>query len=353
MSAYALPGSIFPPMSGYGFESSYVMASSTGGSSSLSFEQQSRPQHDQNPSFSSPFHFKPVDFSSIRSSPIAANSPLTPAAPPHGEESEDTSGTSQVGISVKDAKIDPVRLVKSLTTTTKSRKQNNSATPSAPQEVTANKSGSCKVDKNTCSNDEDDDPHKDAIQFELNISFNGRTYSATRTMPRIIQLRNDLISEINIRRSKALRRMRWIKKQSKVVVDFLEVDEADDIGDDMTVKTVDDNDNVSRHDHYDDVKIPELPDYYSAEERSNSGGRGRGFTLLHALLRSYCPVMEGWLLKVTALVPDSPSLSNFLWEPVSGSADMRSTNSFSTLVSIKEDDSEDEVEDEEDDFFAF
>jgi hypothetical protein len=53
----------------------------------------------------------------------------------------------------------------------------------------------------------EDDPHKEAIQFELSTIFNGRTYSATRTLPTIVQLRNDLIAEINNRRN-ALRARR-------------------------------------------------------------------------------------------------------------------------------------------------
>jgi len=314
-----------------------------GESSSQQYEQSATgPQHDA--ATSSPFHFKPVDFSSIQSSPIAPNSPLTPARRPlQPQEDGDEGASREVGISVKDAKIDPVRLVKSLTTTSKSRKRDG--VPPIPQEVTA---GSCQVDNS--NNEEDHDPHKDAIQFELSISFNGRTYCATRTLPRIIQLRNDLISEISSRRSKALHRMRWIKKRTNKVVD--DIDDTIDDDDDVTVRTVhEDDDTIDGNLDY-DVKIPELPDYYSAEERSSSGGNGRGFALLHALLRSYCPVMEGWLLKVTALVPDSPSLSNFLWEPVSGNM-MQSTNSFSTLVSIKEDESEDEAEEEEEGVFAF
>lgn len=343
MSAYALPGSIFPPMSGFNFESTYVMSTSVGESSSQQLETSTGPQHAQVSPFASPFQFKPVDFSSMQSSPIAPNSPLTPARPAttsleeSGEETCSGGSTREVGISVKDAKIDPVRLVKSLTTVTKNRKRDSNAPTTKQPEVSTGKKDSSSIDNSDCNSQEEDDPHKDAIQFELNISFNGRTYSATRTLPRIIQLRNDLISEISIRRSKALRRMRWIKKRPKADFDVED--------DDVTVVTVNDDED-------EDVKIPELPDYYSAEERSSSGGRGRGFTLLHALLRSYCPVMEGWLLKVADLAPDSPSLSNFLWEPVSGS-NMRSTNSFSTLISIKEDESEDEHEEEEDDVFAF
>ena len=46
----------------------------------------------------------------------------------------------------------------------------------------------------------DNNPHDEAIEFELSISFNGRKYTATRTMQCIVQLRNDLIREMNSRK---------------------------------------------------------------------------------------------------------------------------------------------------------
>lgn len=271
----------------------------------------------------------------MSSSPIAHDSPLTPVSKLVEEKKEeDITSPREVGISVREAKIDLVKLVKSLTTSTKTKSRKRDTNPPPPPVVHTKQSS----DVNASDEEEEDDPHKEAIQFELSISFNGRTYSATRTLPNIIQLRNNLISEISSRR-KVLRdrRPRWIKKAME--------GEADS-DDDETAKT------VEMDDVY-DVTIPELPDYYSSDDRNTGGSfAGRGFTLLQALLRSYCPVMEGWLQKVTDLVPpmDSPSLSHFLWEPVSGEVKMptRSSNhSFSTLVSIKEYDSgEEDAEDE-------
>jgi len=253
-----------------------------------------------------------------------------PKAKPPLEDAKDLEIglAKEVGISVKEAKIDPVRLVKSLAS--KSRSQDSSSNP--PPEI--------RLEQTNCASG--DDPHTEAIQFELSISFNGRTYTATRTLPRIIQLRNDLISEINARR-KALRgkRIGLFKKRSIKSLGLVDIDGGSAIDDDeMTVESVDVEE--------EDVSIPEIPDYYSGEERAGSFA-GKGFTLLHALLRSYCPAMEGWLRKVTDLMPpmDSPSLSKFLWEPVSGEVHMSSSHSFSTLVSIKEDLSEDEGETED------
>ncbi|KAI2513820.1 hypothetical protein MHU86_603 [Fragilaria crotonensis] len=339
MSAYAMPGA-FPPISG--FTSTY----NSGFESSSEFSEQQSLKHPQHYESHTPrLQFKPVSFSSICSSPIAPDSPLSPASKnPVTEEKKAVDMTSQkeVGILVKEAKIDMARLIKSLTTSAKNRKRD--VIPPPPPVILQDENSN----KVTAADEHEDDPHKEAIQFELSISFNGRTYSATRTLPNIVQLRNDLIAEINSRRQ-ALRqrRLRWIPQRNtthKAAEGGVEWD-----NDDETVKTIDEDDTY-------DVTIPELPDYYSSEDRNTGGSfAGRGFTLLQALLRSYCPAMEGWLRKVTDLVPpmDSPSLSHFLWEPVSGEVKMPtqvklptrgSSHSFCTLVSIKEDE---EVDDEE------
>lgn len=287
----------------------------------------------------------------MSSSPIAPDSPLTPAKKTKAvvvaeqQQSTEEAMNKEVGISVREAKIDPVRLVKSMASSKARPKKRDVLPPPVQMEQnTTTDDSSSSTDSTTTDND----PHTDAIQFELNISFNGRTYTATRTLPRIIQLRNDLITEIGSRR-KALqeKRKQWLRRSkrrhnnnnigcTKVSETTTTTFENDD--DDVTVNTAVDDDD-------DDVCtiIPEIPEYYS-EERGNFAGRG--FTLLHALMRSYCPAMEGWLRKVTDLVPDSPSLSNFLWEPVSGMATTRHC-SFNTLVSIKEDDSEEEEDDDD------
>jgi hypothetical protein len=80
------------------------------------------------------------------------------------------------------------------------------------------------------------------------------------------------------------------------------------------------------------IEIPEIPtlDFSASDSRSHDpsssnpyssriGGMGfvgRGFTMLHAMVTSYAPVMDRWLKTVMAVVPqDSECLLNFLWEP--------------------------------------
>ncbi|KAL3916681.1 MAG: hypothetical protein SGARI_007904 [Bacillariaceae sp.] len=80
------------------------------------------------------------------------------------------------------------------------------------------------------------------------------------------------------------------------------------------------------------VEIPEIPplsfmttagggdDPRQRDENSSMMGGmgfvGRGFTMLHAMVTSYAPVMDRWLKNVMTIVPeDSECLLNFLWEP--------------------------------------
>eukprot|EP00560_Eucampia_antarctica_P002786 CAMPEP_0197838318 /NCGR_PEP_ID=MMETSP1437-20131217/35726_1 /TAXON_ID=49252 ORGANISM="Eucampia antarctica, Strain CCMP1452" /NCGR_SAMPLE_ID=MMETSP1437 /ASSEMBLY_ACC=CAM_ASM_001096 /LENGTH=98 /DNA_ID=CAMNT_0043446141 /DNA_START=50 /DNA_END=346 /DNA_ORIENTATION=+ len=88
---------------------------------------------------------------------------------------------------------------------------------------------------------------------------------------------------------------------------------------------------------------------------------GRGFSKLHAACSSYCPAFESWLRHVADLVPGSPTLCQFLWEPVafvSTSYNNTTDNSSiihdklnksqSKLCSIYEDDTGEEDDEDED-----
>jgi hypothetical protein len=279
MSAYALPGS-FPPMgcSSYDKQTNVCAAS--------------RPLH----------HFGDMKAKNggigYETDPLQSYTTMKHS---DGVAEKCPMGTraAEVGIAVTEAKIDPVRLVQALT--------------SLPDASRSWKNGSSldKQHKNA--------PHEDAIQFELTIKFNGRTYCATRTLPRIMELRNDLIREINTRRQRLQsKRMRW---------QFRSANEEEDV----------------------DVTIPELPE--CDNERVAVGGvAGRGFAMLQALLRPYCPAMERWFRNVTDLIPpnSSPSLTNFLWEPVSVDVERKDDSRMgrlthsSSLECIEEDDAAEE-----------
>jgi len=184
-------------------------------------------------------------------------------------------------------------------------------------------------------------PHDDAIEFELAISFNGRKYTATRTLQCIMQLRDDLIREMNARRQ-------WLQIQQKTSDTFPSSDPKSCEQDYYVFQSSVDEVNV---------EIPEIPSISSSATDGSGGFVGRGFTMLHAMAKSYIPIMERWLRSVMAIVPkDSECLTNFLWEPLSHESfpleiPSKSCTSLATLGSIKEldyntDDNDDSDEDD-------
>lgn len=247
MSAYALPG-LFPPIEFEKPKADSGSSSSTGGSGSVSV---ASALHER---------LSPEDVLGVT------------AKEENFRESEHADET-MIGIAVKEAKLDPVRLVQSITG------------PSRPHISQCSKAN----------------PHEDAIEFELSISFNGRKYTAMRSMQCIVQLRYDLISEMNFRKQ-------WLHTRRQHSQDAKDEDG-------------------------DTIQIPEIPPM--AGEEGSGGFVGRGFTMLHAVLSSYCPAMERWLLSVAKIVPlDSESLSNFLWEPLSKEAAVDFAQSCSSLKSL-------------------
>jgi hypothetical protein len=184
-------------------------------------------------------------------------------------------------------------------------------------------------------------PHDEAIDFELSISFNGRKYNATRTMQCIVQLRDDLIREMNYRKQ-------WLQIRRASEQPF-----HSDHSPNVTADAEDDSLNI---------QIPEIPPMTGDTATPGVGFVGRGFTMLHAMVTSYVPVMERWLRNVVVIVPqDSECLTNFLWEPLSSEMPLdftpldfssKSCTSLATLGSIKELDynTDDDSSDEEDEW---
>jgi hypothetical protein len=245
------------------------------------------------------------------------------------EENEETPG-----IAVKEAKIDPVRLVQYVTGFPRTTQQQSRKTlrrrGSAERLDSAQNS---PANQNNLKSKEEKSssvgtPHDEALEFELSISFNGRKYTATRTMQCIVQLRDDLIRETNSRK-------RWLQLRRASGPSSFDHSQND---------TTDE-----------DIQIPEIPPLTGDDSENGIGFVGRGFTMLHAMATSYVPVMERWLRNVLAIVPqDSECLTNFLWEPLSNEIPLdlsKSCTSLATLGSIMElgyntedDDSEDEWE---------
>eukprot|EP00934_Nitzschia_sp_Nitz4_P003598 Nitzschia sp. Nitz4//scaffold14_size191712//3203//4546//NITZ4_001697-RA/size191712-processed-gene-0.256-mRNA-1//1//CDS//3329536849//3588//frame0 len=302
------------------------------------------------------------------------------------------------GIAVKEAKIDPVRLIHSLTGWPRASSNKQGASQHQhSQRKTLRKRGSRERLSDVASpqsspgtwkstttspkecfpsapgmkaepqNEEDADdrhadstssvstPHDEAIEFELAIAFNGRKYTATRTLQRIVQLRDDLIREMNNRK-------RWlrIRRSSAAVAkattnstcSSMEEEEEYFEHDAPTVEgTLDES--QKEGDDVDDITIPEIPAIITCDGGTGAEGAsfmGRGFTMIQAMAKSYVPLVERWLRNIMVIVPqDSECLTNFLWEPISTSefpgldavvepytAGTRSSNNLAALGSIKE-----------------
>eukprot|EP00542_Grammatophora_oceanica_P019625 CAMPEP_0194042404 /NCGR_PEP_ID=MMETSP0009_2-20130614/14182_1 /TAXON_ID=210454 /ORGANISM="Grammatophora oceanica, Strain CCMP 410" /LENGTH=317 /DNA_ID=CAMNT_0038686239 /DNA_START=223 /DNA_END=1176 /DNA_ORIENTATION=+ len=240
-----------------------------------------------------------------------------------------------VGIAVKDARLDPVALTTSLTKRTslspKERRRTRgtptttsscSALPSLPIPAAPSKNN-----KNVTSSSAEDEKHGEAIQLDLSIKLYGQKYSATRTLSSVLQLRRDLIREVN-------------KTKTNLVGST--------------------------------NSIPHVPRYWEEECSKTTFG----FSGMQALLQKYCPILEGWFATVVHVVGGgSETLENFLWEPTKSNRSstcssqqtatllfdpvLRTTGGTTTtptllnqgsttsLQSIKEDDNDDEEEEEE------
>jgi hypothetical protein len=319
-----------------------------------------------------------------------------------GPDSGESSSSSMLGIVIKEAKIDPVRLVQYLTGHGSTSNNNNNKTlrrrGCKERMMITNGVGSgslqnspvnrrAVVDFNTAgtasSNDDssnrrrrlcsssthhstnqsslaksDSSPHNEAIEFELSITFQGRKYTAKRTMQCMIKLRDDLIREMNARRQ-------WLTRQMPPLHSSTANDQAT-------------NSNNSNHYTHSPplhtIEIPEIPplnlsggnEQHQSHSNPSShhsfgmiggiGFVGRGFTMLHAMVASYVPVMDRWLKNVMAVVPqDSECLLNFLWEPTCTDNDLETMGSLLetnkdksiSMGSIKELDIEEEEDDAE------
>jgi len=301
---------------------------------------------------------------------------------------------NSAAIAVKEAKIDPVRWIHYITGSNPQQyahqigktlrrrvtSSNNSSTAGNPSSGSNTKSGHNNSDNSSSNNNKSQ--QNEAIEFELSITYDGRKYTAKRTMHCIIQLRDDLIREMERRRQwltqkqdlSTTTRLNIPHESSKMNqfnghLRFTQQPSYFDVTHSSSEKVTTKDNN-----HSNAVEIPEIPPFTSGHDRrhtlGDSGFVGKGFTMLHAMVKSYVPVMESWLNNIMEIVPqDSECLMNFLWEPstempsacfksvldsvnnsdqVGVSNKFKSSTSLATLGSIKELDYDTEDDDSED-----
>ena len=139
----------------------------------------------------------------------------------------------------------------------------------------------------------------EAVEYELSIKFNGETYKTNRSFPRIIQLRNDLVREVQMRRNRC-------PGHFGVIRSF------------MTHPSVENNEKNNVNSNEDDESvIPELPEGLCNDDSSDDGSTGsRSLNMIQSSAIGDCPRIESWLKNVSSLVNPhtSPTLTNFLSE---------------------------------------
>lgn len=351
MSIYALPGPL------------YKLISS--GASTKSSRADAESACSSKDTITTSSASNPTTSSSAASNPLLrrTSSGSLPGSQPLGDSSEHNSSQGRnsngnVKLAVTEAKIDPERLIRSLSLKPDPKKAaakalassegpsddaSKAAAPSSNSSSQPRRRRSRKSDRTIKPADHESsdcerqcDPHEDAIKFEISVSFNGREYTATRTLPRILQFRYDLIEEISARRMWRERRRK--RKGASKPPEMAKVRDLSD-----------DEDESSQ-----DGSIPELP------RLSEDAAGSSGFTMLNALLRPYGPALERWLHSVIDIVPhDSQCLTQFLWEPLAGQATSckerrgsyeRRSSSMSTLGAIQETDDLDQYDSDTDNY---
>lgn len=319
MSAYAL--GLFPPIDSLSESSS--SGTKTIGDSSGSNENASS---DRN----GPLHLQDNNEERYSSNNKYGNN--------HDDDEGNSSASSNIGcilnsaaIAVKEAKIDPVRWIEYVTGSSPQqyahqigktlRKRVSSSNYGSTNRTNYDSSSGLKGrngNGGSSCNSKSKSQQNEAIEFELSITFNGRKYTAKRTMQCIMQLRDDLIREMN-------RRSQWLTEKQDLSTSFhsIRFNEA---------SYFDTTHNKEKNHSY-EVQIPEIPPFTNDHHHSgDTGFVGKGFTMLHAMVKSYVPLMERWLKSVMEVVPqDSECFMNFLWEP---STDTSSTCFKSVLDSI-------------------
>mmetsp|Transcript_5272 Transcript_5272/g.7222 ORF Transcript_5272/g.7222 Transcript_5272/m.7222 type:complete len:357 (-) Transcript_5272:82-1152(-) len=242
----------------------------------------------------------------------------------------------ELGVTVNSARVDHARLIKAVSQRSsaasgwvKNSQFDTDTTYVTSDDDDENDSYFCRTVPDHSSQSAHSDKHsennyQEAIQFELSISFNGRKYTATRTLPRFEKLRNDLIAEMKKAAQRARRRTTMRNRQHHMApnTDFDDIHHNNPSDSDTDVDSDSDD---PLEGSTSGVTIPVLP----VDHRDSSGtmSSGSGFTMLHAAMKEYCPAIERWLRHVADLVPpnSSPSLTNFLWEPL-GSEDASNTD---------------------------
>ena len=187
--------------------------------------------------------------------------------------------------------------------------------------------------KKSSSTDHHNFAQSDAIQFTLSLELNGRKYTAKRSLQQFMNLRKELIFELN--------KYYNIGNDNCTSVSFSSRKRG---GGTSSSSLTGSHHHRRRHHHHhynnnsiinnkrtkqgqhdnkkqnheqqqgrqERIIIPELPPIGNNHKNIIING----FTGLQVAVAKACPLMEWWLRSIAKLVPFSSSLDSFLWEPL-------------------------------------
>lgn len=291
MSLYALPGLLFPPIE---------LVKSTGCSST--------------------------------SPEISAQSSL----PQEEEPANDIIDSDEPTLIVKGAMFDPVRFVNSLTRCAKKKFYPARRTQSAGDlrlvdKVPSSSSATSKKEASSLQQTESISSYEEATKFVLSIVHNGRRYTATRTLPSIMELRNGLVREMEQHQQNGASsegnnddddtatvessKGSWsggseesLSSSSNIIPELPSLTEGSNETASSTPSPSTNRGSTSQCSPY--------VSHNTTTSVSSKENRACGFTVMHAYVKAYCAPLQFWLRAILKVVPmDSPTLTKFLWEP--------------------------------------
>lgn len=214
-----------------------------------------------------------------------------------GSDEKKEPNNDLVGIAVTSANVDYKRYIAA---TSRSRSRANVF-------LSNNKSARFERRESDSTTAHDSSSWEEAVEFEISITLNGRTYTRKRSFPRIVRLRNELVKEVRNRRRNHPGRFGVLRS---FVFDPGSPSRDDSSSSERrgTPRSRGEQEGeASVDDHDDSVTTTNLCDV-----------EGLSLTNMQSKLNgSYCPAIETWLQSVSSELVDpqtSPTLADFLKE---------------------------------------
>lgn len=181
------------------------------------------------------------------------------------------------------------------------------------------------------------DPYERALEIELAISFVGRSYVAKRSLQKIMQLGYDLQEELDLQEQCYHRRSLSHKSSDGMdesALSLLMSSCSQSFGDSSLNSSISSVDGDESLPLFGGFVIPDVPRMSVDSLGSFCNG---GFKQMNEMRQVFQLALEEWFQQVIRCVPgDSPTLANFLWEPLSAKSLDSLHTDFTKLGPIQE-----------------